>query len=221
MNPSVNQFVSEPLFICNTWQMIFHEYRVKPNSDKYYLKADTNYNLADAFGKTYVKEPYLDVFSKITMRYSLNDFINMMNDDKSDEPFVFSDCIKYNHLPQKIYNNIENHVEQVYEIMDLSNIDSLYSFTNAKFANIKSSRNAVMCLDNVDCIINYCRDRKNTRWMYDYKTQMCHYPADYKLIESDTKHFFINSLAWINFGIVEVMLGEHMIMKLKNDIRQL
>ena len=201
MNPYLSEFTTIVTQICSTWEMIYvmSDSRLKPNSNRHYLNFETKYDLSAAYGKKYAKEPYLDYiqYGKLVKRYSLQEFINMMNVDDSltyidvNGEFVFSDCIKYPQLASKIYANIEEYVKAFSTIGDITDVNSLYAFTNYKFVNIKSTRNAIGCFDDVRCIINYCHDKGN-RWMYNPNTQMCYYPIDSTTIPSDDKMFFAN-----------------------------
>lgn len=206
MNTYMNQFTTIEPSICSTWEMLLiytmPESRLKPNSNRHYLNFETKYDISAAYGKKYVKEPYLDFirFGKLEKRYSLEEFINMMNigvnigDDTyidKNVKFLFSDCIKYSQLPSYIDTNIEDYIKAFSTIGDVTDVNSLYAYTNYKFSNIKSTRNAIGCFDDVRCIINYCHD-KGKRWMYDPNTQMCHYPVDYTVVPSKSKMFFTN-----------------------------
>lgn len=201
MNTYMSQFTTIVPQICSTWEMIYvmSDSRLKPNSNRHYLNFETKYDLSAAYGKKYVKEPYLDYiqYGKLVKRYSLQEFINMMNVDDSltyidvNGEFVFSDCIKYPQLASKIYANIEEYIKAFSTIGDVTDVNSLYAFTNYKFVNIKSTRNAIGCFDDVRCITNYCHDKGN-RWMYDPNTQMCYYPIDSTTTPSDDKMFFAN-----------------------------
>jgi hypothetical protein len=205
MNTYISQLTTTTVTpgICSTWEMIgvMSDSRLKPNSNRHYLNFETKYDLSVAYGKKYIKEPYLDYirFGKLVKRYSLEEFISMMNlwgggdstyIDENGE-FLFSDCIKYSQLPSRIYANIEEYIKAFSTIGDVTDVNSLYAYTNYKFSNIKSTRNAIGCFDDVRCIVNYCHD-KGHRWMYDPNTQMCYYSADSIVVPSDDKMFFAN-----------------------------
>lgn len=205
MNTYMSQYTTTVPSICSTWEMIYvmSDSRLKPNSNRHYLNFETKYDISAAYGKKYVKEPYLDYirFGKLVKRYSLEEFISMMNVmntgdtttyiDENGE-FLFSDCIKYPQLASRIYANIEEYIKAFSTIGDVTDVNSLYAYTNYKFSNIKSTtRNAIGCFDDVRCIENYCHDKGN-RWMYDPNTQMCYYPIDFKVVPSDNKMFFAN-----------------------------
>jgi len=206
MNTYMTQFTTIEPSICSTWEMlliyVMPESRLKPNSNRHYLNFETKYDISAAYGKKYVKEPYLDFirFGKLEKRYSLQEFIKMMNiaenlgdDTYIDEnvKFLFSDCIKYSQLSNHINTNIEEYIKPFSTIGDVTDLNSIYTFTNYKFSNIKSTRNAIGCFDDVRCIINYCHD-KGHRWMYDPNTQMCYYSIDNIVEISENKMFFTN-----------------------------
>ena len=79
----MSQYTTTVPSICSTWEMIYvmSDSRLKPNSNRHYLNFETKYDISAAYGKKYVKEPYLDYirFGKLVKRYSLEEFISMMN----------------------------------------------------------------------------------------------------------------------------------------------
>ena len=83
MNTYMSQYTTTVPSICSTWEMIYvmSDSRLKPNSNRHYLNFETKYDISAAYGKKYVKEPYLDYirFGKLVKRYSLEEFISMMN----------------------------------------------------------------------------------------------------------------------------------------------
>ncbi len=201
MNPSLSQFTTINPYICKMWEMVdvLSESKLKSNSNRHYLNFETQYGLSVAYGKKYVKEPFLDYirFGKLVERYSLDKFIHMMNVGEErnymdlNGEFKFSECIKYSELSGLVYLSIEEYLKGYSTIEDVSNVDSLYTYTNLQYVNIRTTRNAIACLDDTDCIINFCHDRGN-RWMYNPQTQLCYYPIDSTTVPSDDKMFFSN-----------------------------
>lgn len=187
---------------------------IKTNTNQQVLSFNQEYSWASTFGKKYVKDPslYFIQHDYLTKPYHLNDFIDMMNfnDDKhymdddgyyvysscenyslssiidmmnvdtakhcTDEngEFIFSGCVKYNIIQKQICTSLAN-----------AEYPTGISFTNKYYVNTKTSRNALACLDDVECIINYCNDGAK-KWHYNPDTQMCYYSLDSIVAESNS-----------------------------------
>lgn len=202
MNPYMIKYFEttiEPR-ICRMWEMssVYPNYpqsNIKTNTNPQMLGFNTEYSLSATFGKKYVSTPelYFNQYNQLVKKYSLDDFVDMMNfngdmETYKDENgrFTFTACEDYGLMQGNIYNNIAKYTTGY---SNLTNIDGFYAFTNLRYVNIKSTRNALACLDNIDCIVNYCHNN-GIKWMYDANTQLCYYPVDAKLAESDEKMFF-------------------------------
>lgn len=191
---------------------------IKTNVNQQVMSFYKNYDLTTTFGNKYVKDPtlYFIQHDYLTKPYHLSDFIDMMNFDSDkhyigddgyyvysscenyslgtivdmmnvnsikrcmDEngEFIFSECEKYTTLQNRIYTAVSNRKYP----------DNM-SFTKLYYVNVKTTRNVLVCLDNVDCIINYCNDGIK-KWYYNPDTQLCYYSLDGIVAESDKSMLF-------------------------------
>lgn len=209
MNTYMIKYFETPVdpVICRLWEVqhlggFNHELNyetnpsIKINTNQQYLNLNKLYTLPDTFGKKYVPNPllyYLD-YGKLKYTFTLENLIDTMNtnetviDDFSN--FKFSECMKYTSLPNMIRLNIIDYLNNN-GFTDSTNVDDLYAFTNLRFVNVGTTRNAIGCLDSIECIVNLCR-APGKRWMYDYSTQLCYYPKDTTMMPNDDKVLFVN-----------------------------
>lgn len=197
MNPYMVKYFEttiEPR-ICSTWEMgnVYPEFplsKLNTNTNPQLFNFDIQYSLTSTFGKKYVNIPelYFSKYNKLITKYSLDKFIDMMNFQEgeyySDDngKFTFSECQDYGLMQGDIYDAIS---KREYP----ENVTAPFAFTKLYYINVKSTRNAIACLDNVDCIINYCHNG-GKKWQYSPDRQICYYSSDGILGESDTHMFF-------------------------------
>lgn len=208
----------EPV-ICKIWQMseIFPDYpisRINTNTNKQVMSFDKKYGLSETFGKKYVKNPelYFIQHDYLTKSYYMKEFIEMMNfnneKDYMDEDgyFVYSTCENYSLntiVDMMNVNNIKRYMDingefifsecESYTTLQkhIHNSISNREPTKLYYVNISTTRNALVCLDDVDCIINYCNDGIK-KWYYNPDTQLCYYSLDSIVAESETFMLFGN-----------------------------
>jgi len=197
MNPYMVKYFEttiEPR-ICRIWEMgnVYPEFplsKLNTNTNPQIFNFDTQYNLTSTFGKKYVNIPelYFSKYNKLITKYSLDKFIDMMNFQEdaiySDDngKFTFSECQDYGLMQGDIYDAIS---KRGYS----DNITAPFAFTRLYYVNVVSSRNVIACLDDVDCIINYCRNG-GKKWQYSTDRQVCEYSNDGILSDSDSHMFF-------------------------------
>lgn len=202
MNTYMIKYFETPVdpVICQLWQIqnTWTNSSIKINTSSQFLNFNELYNLSSTFGKKYVPNPslYYSIFGKLKYTFTLENLIDTMNTNETYindySNFKFDKCMKYTSLPNMIRLNIIEYLTSN-GFADSSNVDDLYAFTNLRFVNIGSTRNAIACLDNVECIVNLCHN-SGKRWMYDYSTQLCYYPKDTTLVPNDDKVFFVNDI---------------------------
>lgn len=188
---------------------------IKTNTNQQVLSFYQDYSLTSTFAKKYIKDPslYFIQHEYLTKPYHLGDFIDMMNFKDNDShymdddgfyvysscenyslntvidmmnvnsvkrcmdengEFIFSGCVKYNTMQKQIHTSLADR-----------EYPASISYTNKYYVNTKTTRNALACLDDVECVINYCNDGAK-KWYYNPDTQMCYYSTDSIVAESDT-----------------------------------
>jgi hypothetical protein len=125
-----------------------------------------------------------DIFNMMTLE-DYNNFDNFVY-------FIFGDCTTYSKLTKNILDNSEYVNTVSYLNPNQNNV-----FDNVEFVNVVDSdkkRSVIGCLDDVECIINWCNSGhdNNDKYIYYSSTQKCIYPKNTKTRPSKNTNLIFN-----------------------------
>ena len=186
-------------------QSAYPNITMKANTNTHTFDMDLNYFITDMFGTNYMANPELQIMQNdmVLETYTMNDIFKLMNYQAWDAfddfvEFTFSGCMTISDLKNNITALNNNPYVSLISSKNNQQFNAFENITFAKTSSTDKMRNAIGCLDDIDCIINWCNSgHSNTqKYMYYLDQQTCVYPTNTRTKPSDELNFVFNVDLW-------------------------
>lgn len=169
--------------VCRTIKVhsIYPDIVIKSNTNNRTLETGLFYTMSDIFS-TYSSTPQIYIVQQNTSLdiFTMSDVFNMMtledyNNFDNFVYFTFGDCTTYSKLMNTEATNTVSYL----------NPNQINVFDNVEFVHFDEARNVIGCLDDVECIINWCNAGHNNSESYIYYSSI--YACIYSYNSTETR----------------------------------